>query len=228
MPTDTTESGYFYGHPLAPVTQVASLTFRIFKRGIDLATSLLFLPIILGVCLIALVLNPFLNRGKLFFSQKRVGKDNKIFSIYKLRTMQNQGSGNKFATEENARITPLGKFMRDIHIDELPQMINVLLGDMSLIGPRPEQPEFFEEYAQSIPGFSTRQSVRPGISGLAQLRWGYTDSDVGARKKLRWDIEYIKRQGFKIETKIYLGTIAYIFPRIGSRLLRLVISARNS
>ena len=117
--------------------------------------------------------------------------------------------------------------MRDIHIDELPQILNVLLGDMSLIGPRPEQPAFFQNYTQSIEGFALRQSVRPGVSGLAQIRYGYTDCHVGAQRKLKWDLEYIQDQGFRTEARIYLRTYTYVFPRIGKRLITLVKPDRN-
>lgn len=205
----------------------ASVSFKIYKRTVDIVTSLFLLPIVVAVCTIALILNLFLNRGKLFYSQERIGKNNIVFRMYKLRTMQGSTENTRFATDEKSRITPLGKFMRDIHVDELPQVINVLFGDMSLIGPRPEQLEFFQNYAISINGFSQRQSVRPGISGLAQIQYGYTDSFVGAKCKLKWDLEYIRKQGFALETKIYLRTFSYVFPRIGKRLLDLVKLNRN-
>jgi lipopolysaccharide/colanic/teichoic acid biosynthesis glycosyltransferase len=222
VPRDTTISESFIDQHLFESTVKPSLSFLFFKRSVDIITSLILLPIIAVICLIALILNPFMNPGKLFYSQRRVGKGNIEFRIFKLRTMQGKHQDAKFATEENARITQMGRFMRDIHIDELPQILNVLIGDMSLIGPRPEQPEFFKNYAQSIQGFTIRQSVRPGISGLAQLRYGYTDTPVGARRKLKWDLEYIRHQGFKMEIFIYLRTYAYVFPRVGKRLISLV------
>lgn len=223
MPRDTTVSEFLLEHQFIGESAQPSTSFLYTKRGLDIVISLILLPIVASVCLIAFVMNPLLNRGKLFYSQERVGKDNIVFRIYKLRTMQDGCEENaKFATEECSRITSLGRFMRDIHIDELPQIINVLLGNMSLIGPRPEQPEFFQDYAQNIQGFSTRQSVRPGISGLAQIRCGYTDCDVGARRKLKWDLEYIRQQGFALEGQIFLRTIVYVFPRIGKRLIGLL------
>lgn len=118
--------------------------------------------------------------------------------------------------------------MRGTHIDELPQILNVLRGEMSLIGPRPEQLEFFYNYARSISGFTLRQTVRPGISGLAQLRCGYTDCNVGAQRKLKWDIEYIQRQSFKLEMYIFLKTLIYLFPRIPKRLFTFLIAKVNS
>jgi len=227
VPRDTTISELTSNQPFFKNATNPSTVFSIYKRTIDILTSLILLPIVAIICLIALILNPFLNRGKLFYAQERVGKNNTLFRMYKLRTMQYRTKDAKFATEESARITPLGRFMRDIHIDELPQILNVLLGDMSLIGPRPEQPAFFQNYAQSIEGFTLRQSVRPGVSGLAQIRYGYTDCHVGAQRKLKSDLEYIQHQGFHTEARIYLRTYTYVFSRIGKRLITLVKPGRN-
>jgi lipopolysaccharide/colanic/teichoic acid biosynthesis glycosyltransferase len=199
-----------------------SNAFLFYKRTFDIITSLMLLPILVVICLIAVFLNAFFNRGALFFTQDRVGINNQVFKIYKLRTMQGSYESG------NSGITSLGQFMRDIHIDELPQIINVLIGDMSLIGPRPEQPVFFQNYAASIQNFALRQSVRPGISGLAQLYYGYTDCPIGAQKKLKWDLEYIKRQGFAMDSHIYLRTYAYVFPRISKRLIGLIKSVHDS
>lgn len=199
-----------------------STVFLFYKRAFDIITSLMLLPVLVAICIIAAVLNAFFNRGTLFFTQDRVGINNQVFQIYKLRTMQGSSEAG------NSRITSLGQFMRDIHIDELPQIINVLIGDMSLIGPRPEQPVFFKNYAASIQNFALRQSVRPGISGLAQLYYGYTDCPIGAQKKLKWDLEYIRRQGFGMDSHIYLRTYSYVFPRISKRLIGLVKPVRDS
>lgn len=228
MPLDTVISEFTFNQQFLDSATKPSTLFLIYKRTIDIITSLILLPILAVICLIALILNPFLNRGKLFYTQERVGKNNSLFRIYKLRTMQSGPENTKFATNENTRITPLGRFMRDIHVDELPQILNVLMGNMSLIGPRPEQPAFFENYVQSIKGFALRQSVRPGVSGLAQIRFGYTDCHIGARHKLNWDLEYIQHQGFRMEVQIYLRTYAYVFPRIGKRLITLIKPVRSS
>ena len=222
MPSDVTILEHLFEEQPIVESRKLSFGFTFFKRTVDIVTSLILLPIIVVICALALILNPILNRGKLFYTQNRVGKNNTVFRIYKLRTMQGGAESTKFATEEKSRITPLGRFMRNIHVDELPQIVNVLIGDMSLIGPRPEQPEFFQNYVQNIEGFSRRQSVRPGVSGLAQLCYGYTDSPVGARRKLKWDLEYIHHQGFFLETQIYLRTFVYIFFRIGKCLLDMI------
>ena len=227
MPRDTTVEEFLIDTHFCGETTQPSEVFLCFKRSLDIFTSLIILPIVIAVCVIALILNPFLNPGKLFFTQERVGKNGIIFRIYKLRTMQGRCDDAKFATEECSRITPLGKFMRDIHIDELPQIINVLIGNMSLIGPRPEQLKFFRNYAQNIQSYSLRQTVRPGISGMAQIRCGYTDCDVGARLKLKWDLEYVRNQRFGLEGQIYLQTFTYVFPRVGKRLFGLLNRYRS-
>ncbi len=216
MPHDLAMHNTVFEAPIFESSTQPSVIFLIYKRSFDVLTSLILLPILIIICIIAFVLNPFLNPGWLFYKQNRVGKNNRVFQIYKLRTIQ------KNYVDNRPLITRLGQFMRDIHIDELPQIINVLLGDMSLIGPRPEQPEIFHNYAESIHNFTRRQSIRPGISGLAQLKHGYTDCHLGARKKLKWDLEYIRYQGFGMDHQIYLHTYAYVFPRIGKCLIGLV------
>lgn len=205
-----------------------SVGFSVFKRSVDIFTSLMLFPAFLVVCLIVSILNPFLNRGILLYTQQRVGKNNELFKVYKLRTMQGRSENAKFATDERARIGLFGQFLRHIHVDELPQIINVLIGEMSLIGPRPEQPEFFEDYSNTIQGFGVRQTIRPGISGLAQLRCGYTNDHVGARHKLKWDLEYIHNLGFRLECYIYFQTYMYVFARITKRVTGLVMGNINS
>jgi len=198
-----------------------SRPFLVFKRLLDIITSIFILPMLAFVCIVALILNPFFNPGRLFYTQKRIGLHNKPFILYKLRTMQGANETELFATQETTRITRLGRFMRDIHIDELPQILNVFLGTMSLIGPRPEQPQFFEKYKNSIVNFEVRQTIKPGISGLAQLKSGYSDDLASARRKLKWDIQYIQNLNLKMELHIYIETYKYIFTRIAKKLLRL-------
>ena len=123
----------------------------------------------------------------------------------------------KFATQEQGRINRLGWFLRSTRIDELPQIINVLKGEMSLVGPRPEQVDFYHSYEGAIPGYARRQIVRPGITGLAQLKYGYTSDEAGTVRKLKWDVTYINEQGFVLETAIIVQTCFFIL----GRLLRL-------
>lgn len=206
-----------FDHHSAQKTTKPSKPFLLFKRAFDITASFILMPVLAIVCVITYIFNPFFNRGSLFYKQERVGKNNKVFRIYKLRSMQDRSEGQALI------ITPMGQFMRDTHIDELPQIINVLRGDMSLIGPRPEQPQIYSDYAKSIQNFTIRQSVRPGISGLAQLCYGYTDCPIGAREKLKWDLQYIDHQGFGMDCHICIQTFTYVFPRIGNRLIALAM-----
>ncbi len=192
----------------------ATLRFRVAKRLVDLGFALVLLPAFLIIAVILCVLNPRYNRGPLLFSQERVGRDAERFNIYKFRTMEGTSHESRFETQEAARITRLGRFLRRTRIDELPQILNVLSGKMSMVGPRPEQVEFFNQYKAAIPGYAARQQVRPGITGLAQLKYGYTSDEVGTARKLKWDLEYIRRSGFRLEGYIIWQTMVFVFQRL--------------
>jgi len=194
--------------------------FLLAKRGIDLGFALLLLPVFLVIALLLLVVNRFFNRGPLFYHQERVGKDQKMFRILKFRTMAGTRDESRFADEESDRINQMGRFLRRTRIDELPQILNVLLGQMSMVGPRPEQVEFYNEYVAGIPGYALRQQVRPGITGLAQLKYGYTSDIVGTAKKLKWDLEYIRRMGFRVEGYIIWQTMLFVCQRLLNRRTR--------
>ena len=196
-----------------------SKAFPLLKRVFDLAIALFLFPGLLLCIAILFVLNRFYNPGPMMFTQERVGWNGTHFRIYKFRTMMLvEGVDHpRFATEEADRISGLGNFMRRTRIDEEPQILNVLKGEMSVVGPRPEQVYFYETFAHSIPGYARRQSVRPGITGLAQLKYGYTNDEIGAARKLRWDMEYIQRQGLRIELHIMWQTFLFV----AGRLLRL-------
>lgn len=158
------------------------------------------------------------------FTQERVGLNGAPFRIYKFRTMMRADEADqpRFATEEADRISGLGNFMRRTRIDEVPQILNVLKGEMSVVGPRPEQVYFYDAFKHSIPGYARRQIVRPGITGLAQLKYGYTNDEVGTARKLRWDMEYIHRQGLRIELHIMWQTFLFV----AGRLLRLKMKTK--
>lgn len=192
-------------------------TFMRLKRGCDIVLAIAMLPLLAVVCLVAFVLNPFLNPGSLFFTQVRIGQNEKPFRMIKLRTMTGSNSKANFATEETHRITRFGAFMRSKRIDELPQVINVLLGHMSFIGPRPEQPKFYQDFATSIPGYAKRQMVKPGISGLAQVESGYADDATGTRTKLRYDLHYIRNMGLRMDAYIIGQTFRVLVTGFGAR-----------
>lgn len=197
-----------------------SPAFLISKRIFDLVVSIALLPL-LAIFAILLSFNKLFDTGSLMYSQDRVGERGRIFRIYKFRTMKSQGDERiaKFATEEESRISRLGRFLRSTRIDELPQIVNVLKGEMSLVGPRPEQVSFYRMFEHSIPGYARRQVVRPGITGLAQLKYGYTCDEAGTTRKLKWDLAYINKQGFGLEISIIVQTCFFVL----GRLLRLPI-----
>ncbi|MBM4086111.1 MAG: hypothetical protein FJ272_15110, partial [Planctomycetes bacterium] len=161
------------------IAQFARRRYLEFKRGLDVMLALIGLALTLPAMGILAWLVKLTSPGPAFYRQTRVGKDGKLFEIIKLRTMRQDAeakTGPVWATKKDPRVTPLGAFMRATHLDELPQFFNVLRGDMSIVGPRPERPHFVEQFKQSIPHYERRLSVRPGITGLAQVRHKYDET----------------------------------------------------
>lgn len=183
--------------------------FWVFKRFFDILISILLLPILISVCILLIFLNHFINRGSMFFIQKRMGKNCKPFKAIKFRTMVNANIIKRKHTDpvEIDRITYLGTILRKLRIDELPQIINVLKGDMSLIGPRPDYYEHAIIFLEIIPNYRARHIVRPGISGLSQIRLGYAEGIQATKRKSRVDIYYVKNANFILDLKIFLATI---------------------
>lgn len=191
--------------------------FLVAKRLCDLALAVLLLPLTLCICLVVAVLNPFLNPGPLFFVQTRIGKDEKPFRIIKLRTMTGTNDSARLSKNEADRISRFGTFLRTKRIDELPQILNVVRGDMSFIGPRPEQRELYEEILESIPEYSLRQAVKPGISGLAQVEVGYARGIAELREKLQYDLRYMQNMGFAMDLYVIGRTFKVLVTGFGAR-----------
>lgn len=185
-------------------------SFWAYKKTIDIFFAILLLPGLLLCIVILAILNPSKNPGPIFFKQKRVGLNGREFIIYKFRTVENPGTEIQLSPSQLSKLNRLGAFMRDTRVDEVPQIINVLKGDMTMIGPRPEQVTLYAKYAEALPGFEKRQKVKPGITGLAQLKYGYTNDVEGASKKLRWDLLYLRRMGFDTETHLVRATFSFI------------------
>ena len=194
--------------PLAPgpAQNVASRLFQVLLCLIGLALlSPVMLLVSLGVKLT--------SRGPVFYRGQRVGKDERIFDIYKFRTLQvdaEQQIGARLLTEGDSVYTPLGKFLKKWKLDELPQLFNVIKGDMSLVGPRPVRPIFLDRFKREIPGYARRFQVRPGATGLAQLRGGYWTEP---RNKLRYEVVYIRHQSLLLDLKLMGLTFVKIFNR---------------
>ena len=136
------------------------------------------------------------NRGPLFYRQARVGKNGELFRILKFRTMRAapDGAGNEWTAENDPRITPFGRLLRVSHLDELPQVVNILRGDLSVVGPRPEQPHYVEELREKLPFYDLRHLVRPGLTGWAQVKYGYAGDESDALEKLQYEFFYLRHQ----------------------------------
>jgi exopolysaccharide biosynthesis polyprenyl glycosylphosphotransferase len=172
---------------------------------LGIVTGLLFLPFIFIGNLIG-------NKGSLFYSQERIGKNGLVFNIYKYRTMiQNaEANGAVFTSVNDSRVTAFGKFLRKTRLDEFPQFVNILKGDMGIIGPRPERPIFVNEIAEVMPFYETRHVMKPGLTGWAQVNYSYGDSIEDSLIKLQYDLYYIKHRSIFLDIDIIIKTISTV------------------
>ena len=191
--------------------------FWINKRIFDISVSILLLPLLFIIVIILPFINYFSNSGRLFFIQERMGKNCEVLHAIKFRTMVPVKEIIRKYDDpiETNRITFFGKFLRKSRIDELPQILNVLKGDMSLIGPRPDYYIHALEYLKSVKGYRDRHDIRPGITGLSQIRLGYAEGLEATAKKVSIDNYYIQNVGYIIELKIIVNTIITIIRGIG-------------
>lgn len=190
--------------------------FDIYQRILDIILSLVGL--VVGLPLIAIfgILIKIEDKGPITYKQERLGKGGKRFYIYKLRSMRTDAEkfGAQWAEKDDPRITKVGKFIRKTRIDEIPQLFNILKGDMSLIGPRPERPEFTFQFNTEIPGFINRLSIKPGLTGWAQVNGGY---EITPEEKLKEDMYYIKNRSILLDFKILFRTVKVILTGDGAR-----------
>ena len=204
-----------------------------FRRKAVIDRTLAVILLIPGIPIIGLLvlLVRLTSRGPGIYRQARVGKDGRTFMMYKIRTMAynaEAGTGPVWTKANDMRVTPVGRLLRKLHLDEFPQLVNVLRGDMSLIGPRPERPEFVHILAKQIPGYLNRLAVLPGITGLAQINLP-PDSDVdGVRRKLALDLEYIQRAGFLFDVRMFLCTFIHLLGFDGGRAIRVMRLYRDA
>jgi len=203
---------YSEGFRLKPSQQIARRLVSTITAAIGL---LLFLPLFPFVVLMVRLSSP----GPIFFRQTRVGMGGRPFTVYKFRTMRTdaEASGAKWAQLNDPRATKTGNFMRKVRLDEVPQLWNVLTGDMGFVGPRPERPEFVPELAEKIPYFELRHMIRPGLTGWAQVRYGYGATIEQAREKLEYDLYYIKHMSLGLDLLIMFETIKTIVRRRGAQ-----------
>ena len=186
------------------------------KRLIDIGLATFALPVLLVSTPIVFIANRFGNQGPLFFRQQRVGKSGRTFTIWKFRTMVDLPGGVTYWTaEDDPRITPVGRALRSTHLDELPQLLNVLRGDLSIVGPRPEQPSYVEELVSKLPFYDLRHLVRPGMTGWRQVKFGYAGSEAEALEGLQFDFFYLRRQSLTFDLRIIGRTLRSIVRRQG-------------
>jgi lipopolysaccharide/colanic/teichoic acid biosynthesis glycosyltransferase len=187
---------------------------RLFDLVLGLAGSLLLLVVLPFV----VVGNALANRGPIFYRQPRVGRSGKPFSILKFRTMRPEGPQpfNEWTTEDDPRITRFGQLLRRTHVDELPQVLNVLRRDLAMVGPRPEQPHYVDELITKIPFYNLRHLVRPGITGWAQIKYGYADNESDALEKLQYEFFYLRHQSLSLDARIILRTLQHVL-KVGGR-----------
>lgn len=186
--------------------------YLFFRRLIDLLIATIGLVVGLVVVPIIVLGNLFGNRGPLFYVQERVGKNGEVFRMIKYRTMVKnaEANGALWATKNDSRVTPFGKFLRNTRLDEFPQFLNILKGDMSLIGPRPERPHFVRELSQVLPFYETRHIIKPGLTGWAQVKTRYGSSIDDSLLKLQYDLYYIKHRSFFLDVNIMVKTLSTV------------------
>jgi len=186
------------------------------KRSFDIFFALAFIILLSPVMLMTVIVIKIESSGSAIFKQERLGLGGRAFVIYKFRSMRLDAEtfGPAWAVKEDKRTTRTGRFLRKYRIDELPQLINILQGDMSFVGPRPEREYFYEIFTRKIRDFRVRLAVKPGLTGLAQVNGGY---DIGPAEKLKHDKEYIKKFSFKMDLVIILRTVGVVLKGTGAR-----------
>lgn len=203
-----------YGFPLIEIMpELMQPWERAAKRAIDILVSFITLFVGLPIWILITIAIKLDSRGPVFYLQERVGKDEKLFRIVKFRSMYQDAeseSGPVWANRKDPRTTRVGKVLRKLRLDEIPQLINVLDGDMSLVGPRPERPFFVEQLSKEIPLYKRRLKVRPGITGWAQVKHKYDESIDDVRKKVQYDLSYIENMSLRMDLKILLNTISVV------------------
>jgi len=215
MPEPVTIIGVSAGF-LAITAQLARRYFQTAKECFDVLAGFIIFILVLPILAICAVIIKLSSKGPVLYTQVRVGHKGNLFRMYKLRTMYvdaESARGAVWASKDDPRIIKTCRWMRISHVDELPQLLNVIKGDMSLVGPRPERPEILHELQKQYPNVTERLLVRPGITGLAQIRNGYDTDMIAFRNKLESDLEYIARQNWGTELRIMVATFSKVYDK---------------
>lgn len=193
-----------------------SFLFKIYHRVLDIIIGIVGLVISIPILIIFGIMIKKEDGGPIFYKQDRLGKDGKVIFIYKLRSMRvdAEKNGAVWAEKNDPRITKVGRFIRKTRIDEIPQFLNILKGEMSIIGPRPERPTLTMEFNEKIPGFINRLVVKPGLTGYAQVNGGY---DISPEDKIKDDLYYIRNRSFFLDLGILLKTVKVVLTGEGAR-----------
>ncbi len=202
------------------VIRFARRRFQEFKRFFDILAASFGMVIAAPVVAITGIIIKIVSPGPVFYKQERVGANGQLFDIYKLRTMRvdaESGTGAVWAQENDPRLIKFGKAIRKLHLDELPQLYNVLMGDMSIVGPRPERPVFVEQLSEEIPEYPKRLQVKPGITGLAQVVHKYDETIKDVKKKVKYDLLYIREMCLMVDIRILFRTIIVAMTGKGAR-----------
>lgn len=192
-----------------PLAAPSSRVYGACKAALDFGLALIFLIAAAPVMLLAMILIKLTSRGPVLYTQTRLGENGKPFVIYKLRTMVHRCeslTGARWSLPGDPRITPMGRWLRKTHVDELPQLWNVLFGEMSLVGPRPERPEFVPQLEQAIPHYRSRLLLKPGVTGLAQVQLPPDTDLASVRMKLAFDLYYVRHAGLWLDLRIIMST----------------------
>jgi exopolysaccharide biosynthesis polyprenyl glycosylphosphotransferase len=189
------------------------------KRVIDAMLVVVFSPVVLVLGAIIWLLIKIDSKGSAIFTQQRVGRNGELFTLYKFRTMVDGADedGPKFAVVGDDRLTRVGKFLRRSRMDELPQLFNVLKGDVSIVGPRPEQPEFVDGFVKTIPFYAYRHQIRPGLTGWAQVNYGYADDEADTIEKLTYDLYYVKHMSIWLDLDVLGKSIWTVLSGFGAQ-----------
>jgi lipopolysaccharide/colanic/teichoic acid biosynthesis glycosyltransferase len=206
---------------LFDIGEVHAARYARLKRMLDVVAASIGLATLVVVTPIVLAGNVIANRGPLFYRQPRVGRGGTLFQIWKFRTMHpgaagaEEPPGPEPTRKSDPRVTPFGGFLRRTHIDELPQVVNILRGELSIVGPRPEQPHLVERLSEKIPFYALRHLVRPGLTGWAQVKYHYGADDIDAMEKLQYEFFYLRRQSLGLDLRVMARTTRSIVGREG-------------
>jgi lipopolysaccharide/colanic/teichoic acid biosynthesis glycosyltransferase len=205
VPLDELEENWFIEKIIAK-----KITYDTLKKTVDLVLGIFLFIVLIPFMILSAILIKITSRGPAIFTQKRMGKNEEPFVLYKFRTMKNEENGPLWTTDGDKRVTLIGKFLRRTHLDEFPQLYNIIKGDISFIGPRAERMELAKYYSK-LPRYEIRHIIKPGLTGWAQLNYKPSASLEEAKEKLQYDVYYIKNRSLILDFLILLKTVKYLF-----------------